>query len=169
MTKEEKIEYIDLIFKEINNFKCFSTSEILFEHIKPNEKNQNEVGNFKDLVDEINLFGKNNELFRQISTGHHFELIEYGKKLKLSELSFNEFNRNKDKRNKLEVENLELQNESIKYSKKIRVQEQRIRNLDESLKTYEFIKKFWYVFFIFLSIIYKFLELTLVYIWNNTQ
>lgn len=46
---------------------------------------------------------------------------------------------------KIEDENLKLQNENLIYSKTIREQEQRIRNLDENNKIFEVIKNYWWL------------------------
>lgn len=49
-----------------------------------------------------------------------------------------------DQKKTLEIENLRLQNENLKYQQTIRVQEQRIRDLDEQNGFFQLLQKYWW-------------------------
>ena len=164
MEYKDKVKYLDLVFNNIENTDMFTIENILH---KTTDLENREIS---DIGYNLRLFGKKYILFNLLSSNKvdiFLQLTPKGERLKSFKKGFEKFEESLDLKNNLEIENLNLQNESIEYSKTIRNQEQRIRNLDESLKTYEFIKKYKFLFFIILSIIYKFLETTVVYICNN--
>ncbi|WP_111707396.1 hypothetical protein [Lutibacter citreus] len=96
MTEKELIKYIDLIVKNIEDFDFFSINNILFEHIKPETKQEKD--DFLELIESIKLFGKNNELFIVRNKGGWFKLTERGKRLKLSKNSFKSFEKSINKK-----------------------------------------------------------------------
>lgn len=89
MSEKEKIKYLDLIIKNIENFEAFSVKNIIYDYLKPNSQSEKE--SFFKIVEEIKLFGKNNDLFVSISTESWCKLTEKGKRLKLSGKSFKNF------------------------------------------------------------------------------
>ncbi|WP_439129267.1 hypothetical protein [Polaribacter sp.] len=91
MTEKEIIKYLDLVFKGITDFNAFSTNNILFKIIKPNDKVEKERNSFFEIIKEVERFGKNNDLFEQISTQNWYKLTPKGKELKLSSLGFIKF------------------------------------------------------------------------------
>lgn len=63
-----------------------------------------------------------------------------------NEMSHNENLKQKtEQKEQLEIENLKLQNENLEYSKTIREQLTRIRNLEEKTKFIELLKLYWWV------------------------
>ncbi|TVZ23509.1 hypothetical protein JM84_2437 [Dokdonia sp. Hel_I_63] len=89
MTDKEIIKYIDLLINDIDDFDTFSVNNIIFEYINPESKEEEE--SFLNKIDEIKLFGKNNDLFVPITKDGWCKLTEKGKKLKLSKKSFKKF------------------------------------------------------------------------------
>ncbi|WP_445749976.1 hypothetical protein [Polaribacter sp.] len=166
MEHKEKVKYLDLVFKNIENTDKFTIENILHEKLSLSDNNIDDIGY------NLRLFGKKHELFTVLSSNKcdiFLQLTPKGEKLKAFEKGFEKFEESLDEKNTLEVENLKLQNEAIEYSKTIRNQEERIRNLDESLKIYDFVKKYWIVILIILLLIYKVLEKSLVYLYNTMQ
>jgi hypothetical protein len=161
MEYKEKVKYLDIVIKGIKNTDMFDIYTVLTKEVEI------ESNLASEYCEYLKSFGIKNKLFELNSS--FLKLTPKGDELKLFKKGFEKFKESLDEKNNLEIENLKLQNEAIGYSKKIRAQKQRIRNLDEALKTYDFVKKYWYVVFIFLSIIYKSLELFLVYIYNSIQ
>ena len=95
MNDKEIIKYIDLIIKDIDDFDCFSIDNIVRKHLKPEEKIRKEQ--YSNLIEKIDLFGKNNDLFVRINKDGTFRLTEKGKKLKLSNKSFKNFDKSENK------------------------------------------------------------------------
>ncbi|WP_336127171.1 hypothetical protein [Mesoflavibacter sp. CH_XMU1422-2] len=102
MTEKEIIEKIDLLFEKITDFNAFSINNIFFNEIKPNEKNKNEVENFRNIVSETKLFGMNNDLFEKYNNNGWFSLTEKGKELKISNLGYIKFTK-KSKPKKIDL------------------------------------------------------------------
>ena len=96
MNERKIIKYIDLIIKNIEDFDSFSVNNIVFEYLKPESKTEKD--SFFKLIDDIKLFGKNNDLFIPRTKDGWCKLTEKGKKLKLSKNSFKSFNKSHDKK-----------------------------------------------------------------------
>ncbi|QCE40230.1 hypothetical protein [Psychroserpens sp. NJDZ02] len=91
MTEREIINHIDLLFKKITDFNAFSINNILFEELKPDEKNKDNVKTFQIIIKETKLFGLNNNLFKLYNDNEWYSLTEKGKELKLSKKDFIKF------------------------------------------------------------------------------
>lgn len=146
-------KYIDIFIKTSPLYGKFKT----FENLKLNLNTSDELRIFTYIKDDLYLHLIDNEIIKSHNKTES-SLTEKGRKIKNGELEYE---------SRLKLENLELQNESLKYKEKIRHQEQRIRDLDEALKTYDFIKKYWFVFIIVGLLILKYLEIIVVYIYNK--
>ena len=95
MTDKEIIKYIDLLIKDIDDFDAFSVNNIIFEYLKPESKDEKE--SFLNIIDEIKLFGKNNDLFVSRTKDGWCKLTDKGKKLKLSNKTFKNFHKSENK------------------------------------------------------------------------
>ena len=154
--KAESIEkYSKLFFETSPEYGKFKT----FENLKNRLLSSNEKSIFRDISDELYNHLLAEGMIDKINNRDSI-LTEKGRDKKSGKT---------DRFENLTIENAELQNRDFKHRETIRDQEQRIRNLDEALKTYDVVKKYWYLVFIFLSVIYKALELAVVYIYNNIQ
>lgn len=94
MNDKEIIPYIDLIIKEIKDFEYFSIDIIILENLD-SEKKRKEY--FSRLIEDIALFGKNNDLFVLKNNNGWFKLTEKGKRLKLSNKTFEKFQKSDKK------------------------------------------------------------------------
>ena len=95
MTDKEIIKYIDLIIKNIEDFDAFSIKDPVFDQLKPETKDEKEY--FFELIDQIELFAKNNDLFIRRNKGDWFKLTDKGKRLKISNKSFKHFDKSENK------------------------------------------------------------------------
>jgi hypothetical protein len=76
---KETIKYFDIVLSKIENFEEFSSGVILFKILEPNEKIQQEVIEFNDLVGRVNLFGRNEDFFMKNGENGHHSLKPEGK------------------------------------------------------------------------------------------
>ncbi|MGX1024289.1 hypothetical protein [Psychroflexus sp. MBR-150] len=95
MTEKELIKYIDLVIKNIDDFNAFGIKDPVFDKLKP--KTEDERKYFFKLIDKIELFAKNNDLFIRVSKGDCFKLTDKGKKLKLSSKTFKNFEKKQNR------------------------------------------------------------------------
>lgn len=95
MTEKEVIKYIDLVIKNIDDFNAFGIRDPVFDKLKP--KTEDERKHFFKLIDKIELFAKNNDLFIRVSKGDYFKLTDKGKKLKLSSKTFKNFEKKRNR------------------------------------------------------------------------
>lgn len=95
MNDKETIKYIDLIIREIDDFDTFSVNNIVFDFLKPESKDEKDT--FFNLIDEIKLFGKNNDLFVPRTKDGWCKLTDKGKRLKLSNKTFKNFQKTENK------------------------------------------------------------------------
>jgi hypothetical protein len=95
MNDKDTIKYIDLIIKDIDDFDFFGIDNIVLKHLTPDEKNKKEY--YSKLIEKIVLFGQNNDLFVLRNKNGGFKLTEKGKRLKLSNKTFNNFQRSENK------------------------------------------------------------------------
>lgn len=102
MNKRRIIKYIDLIVKSIEDYEMFSVNNIVFELLKPETKEQKEA--FHEFIDQIKLFGRNNDLFVAKTIDGWCRLTEKGKRLKKSGKSYKSFTKSEN-RNKWYNEN----------------------------------------------------------------
>jgi hypothetical protein len=80
MTEKEIIEYLEIVFKDITDFELVSVNNPITKVLKHQTKEERE--NFFSVVDNVELFAKNNDLIKKIGTGDFFKLTKNGKKLK---------------------------------------------------------------------------------------
>jgi len=102
MNEKEIIKFLDLVFNKITDFNLFAIDNILFKELNINEKNKNEVEKLSLISKEVNLFGKNNDLFEAINGNGWLSLTEKGKELKISKLGFVKFTK-KNKAKKIDL------------------------------------------------------------------
>ncbi|MFL1013612.1 hypothetical protein [Flavisericum labens] len=95
MTDKEIIKHIDLIIKNIEDFDAFGIKDPVFDQLKPETKDEKEY--FFKLIDQIELFAKNNDLFIRRTKGDWFRLTEKGKRLKQSNKSLKHFEKSENK------------------------------------------------------------------------
>ena len=94
MKESEIIKYIDLLFNDIKDFNLFSINNILFDIIKPNERDKIEVERFRKIEKEVKIFGLNNDLFKKYNENGGFSVTYKGKEMKKLNLKFEKFNKN---------------------------------------------------------------------------
>lgn len=95
MSKKEVTKFIDLIIKDIADFDCFDIDKVVRENLDSKEKNKKEY--FSKLIDNIVLFGNNNDLFVSKNKHGWFSLTEKGKRLKQSNKTFKKFQKSENK------------------------------------------------------------------------
>lgn len=108
MKESEIIKYIDLLFNDIKDFNLFSINNILFDIIKPNERDNIEVERFRKIEKEVKIFGLNNDLFIKYNDNGWFSLTDKGKEMKKSNLKFEKFNKKFEKKPMTKFEKLSL-------------------------------------------------------------
>ena len=108
MKESEIIKYIDLLFSDIKDFNLFSINNILFDIIKPNERDNIEVERFRKIEKEVKIFGLNNDLFSKYNDNGWFSLTDKGKEMKKSNLKFEKFNNKSGKKPMTNFEKLSL-------------------------------------------------------------
>jgi len=94
MNKRSTITYIDLIFKNIEDHDMFSVNNIVFDYLNPETTKQQQ--DFHELIDQIKLFGRNNDLFVARTKDGWCRLTEQGKRLKLSGKSYKSFSKSEN-------------------------------------------------------------------------
>ena len=62
--KKETIKYFDIVLSKIENYNEFSIGVILSKLLNPDEKDQKEVIEFNKIVENVNLFGRNEDFFK---------------------------------------------------------------------------------------------------------
>ncbi|MCE2612309.1 hypothetical protein LVD13_04935 [Flavobacteriaceae bacterium D16] len=94
MNEKRIIKYIDLIFKNIEDYNMFSVNNIVFDHLNPETPDQKK--DFHELIDQIKLFGRNNDLFVAKTIDGWCRLTEKGKRLKISGKSYKSFTKSEN-------------------------------------------------------------------------
>lgn len=133
---------LSLILPEgLSDYFEFDKVEKLFNN------DENEASTYVNILSKLGLIRKIGEIagsklglifYKEDQAGIFTAEGGFVAKYKKAEKELNEANELK----LLEKKNLELQNEALSYQKTIRVQEDRIRDLDERVKKFEMLKNY---------------------------
>jgi hypothetical protein len=89
MTEKGIIEYLEIVFKDITDFELVSINNPITKVLKHETKEEREK--FFSVVDNVELFAKNNNLIKKHGTGDFFKLTDRGRKFKESNSSYKLF------------------------------------------------------------------------------
>jgi hypothetical protein len=89
MTEKEIIKYLEIVFKDITDFELVSINNPITKVLKHETTEEREK--FFTVVDNVELFAKNNNLIRKHGTGDFFKLTEKGIIFKESKSSYKIF------------------------------------------------------------------------------
>lgn len=80
MKEKETIKYLEIVFKDITDFELVSIKDPITKVLKHETKEERDK--FFSVVENVELFARNNDLIEKNGNGGWFKLTDKGKKLK---------------------------------------------------------------------------------------